>query len=197
LAKKATTSTRETAPSTALKGRIGQLIGKDRRARLLTLATVAALLAAVLAFLVLDASHDGSDLPQDAYARAVDAACVQRKGEIARAQRAALGGGGFAAVSRFADSVVPVAGEWRQELGRGAVPSNRAALVDALAAALLEVQIEAGTLARAARESNSREIAKVAARMDAATANVEAAVDSLDLPRCGQLAIERGQLIRR
>jgi predicted outer membrane protein len=173
------------------------VIGRDRRTRLLTLGTVAALLVAVVAFLALDTSDDGSDLPQDGYARAVDAACVQHKEEIAGAQRAALAGDGFAAVSHYADSIVPIAGEWRRELGRGTVPSNRAALVEALGSALLEVQIEAGTLARVARESNPREVAKVAAQMDAATANVEAAVDSLDLEHCGRLVINGGQIIRQ
>lgn len=185
------------ATGSSFSERAGWLIGRDRRTRLLTLGTAAALLVAVIAFLALDTSDEGSDLPQDGYARAVDAACVQRKGEIARAQRAALAGDGFAAVSRYADSIVPIAGEWRQELGRGTVPSNRAAFVEALRVALLEVQIEAGTLARFARESNPREIAKVAAQMDAATTNVEAAVDSLGLEHCARLVIDRGQIIRQ
>lgn len=179
-------------------GRLERLIGSDRRTRLVTLGTGLAILIAIVAFLALKASDGGGpELPQDGYARAVDAACVQHKREIARAQEKALAGGGSATVSRYADAIVPIVGDWRLELKRGIAPANRAGLVPPLEAALLEVEIEAGTLARVARESDSREITKVAAQVDAATANVEAAVDSLDLERCGQLAIAGGQLVRQ
>ena len=177
--------------------RVGGLIGRDRRTRMVTVGTVAAVLIAVVAFVALNASNEGPSVPQDSYTRLIDAACVRRKGEIARAQRAALGGGGLPAVSRYADAIVPIAGEWRLELERGTVPADRRELVDAFRAALLEVEIEAGTLARFAHESDSREVAKVAARLDAATANVEAAVDSLGLERCDHLVIAHGQLIRQ
>jgi hypothetical protein len=176
--------------------RVGGLIGRDRRSRMATVGTVVAILIAIGAFLVLGASDEGPDVPQDPYTQLLDAACVQRKGEIAKAQGAALGGGGPAAVRRYADSIVPIAGEWRLELGRTPVPADRTNLVDALRAALLEVQIEAGALARVARESDSRGMAKAAAQVDAATANVEAAVDSLGLQRCGQLTIAQGRLVR-
>lgn len=172
------------------------VIGGDRRTRMITLGTVAALLVAVGAFFALKAD-DGSGLPQDAYARAADAACVQHKEAIARAQRTALAGDDFAAVGSYAGAIVPIAGEWRQELGRGSVPPDRVEQVEQLSAALLEVQIEAGALTRVAREGKPREVAKTAAQMDAATANVEAAVDSLDLERCGELVIAGGQLVRQ
>jgi hypothetical protein len=176
--------------------RLEGLIGRDRRTRIVTIGTGAAILVAVIGFIALDASNDeGSEVPQDAYTRSADAACVQRKVEIAKARRTALAGGGLPAVGRYADSLVPIAGEWRQELSRGPVPSDRAENVDALAAALLEVQIEAGSLARVARESDSREVTKIAAQVDAATANVEAAIDSLGLERCGQLAVAQEQAV--
>ena len=189
----------EQDPSEASSGgRLDGLIGRDRRTRLVTVGTVLAILVAVVAFLALDASDDGgSDLPQDSYARVTDAACVQHKGEIARVQRAALGGGGLPAVARYADALVPITGAWRLELRRSGAPANRADLVAELEAALLEVQIEAGALARAARESDRREIAKVAPQLDVATANVEAAVDALELERCRRLAIVKGQLVRQ
>lgn len=176
--------------------RAGALLGGDRRTRLVTLGTVAALIVAVVAFLALSASDD-ADIPQDAYTRALDARCVQHKGEIAAAQRAALGGGGLPAVADYAGKVVPIAGDWRLELGRGTVPGDRADLVAALQKALLEVQIEAGALARVAREADSRQVAKAAARVDAATANVEAAVSSLGLSRCTGLVVSQGQLLRQ
>jgi zinc-ribbon domain len=176
--------------------RAGAIVGRDRRTRFLTLGTLVAIFIAVIAFLVQDASEDeGASADQDAYTRTLDAACVHHKVEVAAAQRKALGGGGLAAVSRYADATVPIVGEWRLELGRAPVPADHKGQVAALQAALLEVQIEAGALARVARESNRSEAAKVAARVDAATANVEAAVQSLGLVRCGELVVSQGQLI--
>jgi zinc-ribbon domain len=187
----------ESAGAGASRGeRISRLIGRDRRTRLVTLGTVAAIAVAIVAFLAIDTSGDeGPDLPQDTYTRAADSACIRHKKAIAEARSAALAGGGLAAVNRYADSIVPIAGEWRLELNRVTVPPDRRDLVDGLAAALLEVEIEAGTLARVARESASRQATMVAARVDAATANVEAAIDSLGLERCGQLVVGDGQLV--
>ena len=178
--------------------RAGALFGRDRRTRLVTLGTAAAIIVAVVAFLALKSSDgEGADVPQDAYTRSLDASCVQHKGEIAAAQRSALGGGGLPAVADYAGKVVPIAGDWRLELGREAVPADRADLVAALQAALLEVEIEAGALARVAREAGPRQVAKAAAQVDAATANVEAAVNSLGLARCGDLVVAQGRLIRQ
>jgi hypothetical protein len=190
----------EAAPESenrTLVERVRALLGRDRRTRLISLGTVAAIVVALGAFLALEASDEGADLPQDAYARALDASCVQHKSEIAAAQMTALNGGGLAAVSRYAGSVVPITGEWRLELGRGAVPADRSDLVAALQAALLEVQIEAGALARVAREAGPRRVARAAAGVDAATANVEDVVDSLGLRRCGELSIAAGRLVRQ
>jgi hypothetical protein len=191
----------EAAPGSGeetLGKRAGALFGRDRRTRLVSLGTAAAILVAVVAFLALGASDDeGADVPQDAYTRGLDASCVQHKGEIAAAQRSALGGGGLPAVADYAGRVVPIAGDWRLELSREEVPADRADLVAALQAALLEVQIEAGALARVAREAGPRQVAKAAAQVDAATANVEAAVDSLGLARCGDLVVAQGRLVRQ
>jgi hypothetical protein len=180
-----------------LSKRAGALFGRDRRSRLVTLGTVAAIAVAAIAFFALASDDGGTDVPQDAYTRRLDASCVQHKGEIATAQRSALGGGGLAAVADYAGKVVPIAGDWRLELGRGAVPADRVDLVAALQRALLEVQIEAGALARVAREAGPRQVARAAARVDAATANVEAAIDSLGLARCGDLVVAQGRLIRQ
>ena len=183
--------------SASLGERVGGWVGRDRRTRLVTLATVAALIVAIVAFVALGAADEGSDVPQDAYTKNADAACVQHKKQIAAAQRIALNGNGPESVSRYADAIVPLAGEWRLELGRHPVPADRDTLVADLRAALLEVQIEAGALARVAREANPREIGEAAARVDAATGNVEDAVDALGLEDCAQLLVEQGQLVQR
>lgn len=197
LARQEKVRSKDSAASLALRERIGGLIGGDRRARIVTLGTVAAILVAVVAFLALGSANEGADVPQDPYTRALDASCIQRKSEIAAAQRRALGGAGLATVSRYADAIVPIAGEWRLELNRGQVPPDRLRLVEALRVALLEVQIEAGALARVARESDPDQVARRAAQVDAATANVESAVASLGLAKCAEITVSRGRLVRQ
>ena len=165
---------------------------------MISLATAIALVVAIAAFIALaPADEDDAGVPQDALTKALDASCVRHKEEIATMQQRALKVGTLAAVSDYGESIVPIAGEWKDELDKAAVPPDRATLVSGLSAALLEVQIEAATLARAARESNRRELATAAARTDAATANVEAAIAGLELERCGQLEIRAGQLVRQ
>ncbi len=180
-----------------LRASLERLIGRDRRTRLLTLGTALALVIAVVAFLALDSSGDEEEttVPQDAFTRELDAFCVRHKGEIAAAQRQALQEGGPAAAARYAESFVPIVGEWREELGRAVVPADRAELVSDLDGALLEVQIEAGTFARVLRERNKAELAAAAGNLEAATENVEAAIAGLELERCSRLRISQGRLV--
>jgi len=187
---------KESTPSSSdggggLRAGLQRVIGKDRRTRLLTIGTGLALIVALIAFLALDPGDDGeAAVPQDAYTRALDTACVKHKGEIAAAQGKALKQG----VS-YTESFVPIVGAWRKELDQAAVPSDRTELVGALQGALLEVQIEAGTFARALREGNKGEIVTTAGDLEAATENVEAAIARLELQRCSRLAISQGRLV--
>jgi hypothetical protein len=179
-----------------LRGSLGRLIGRDRRTRLLTIGTALALVVAAIAFLALDSGdEEETTVPQDAFTRELDRTCVQHKGEIASAQRQALQQGGVAAGASYAESFVPIVGEWREELGRAVVPVDRAELVSDLDGALLEVQIEAGTFARALRERNKKESATSAGNLEAATENVEAAIAGLELERCSRLRISQGRLV--
>jgi zinc-ribbon domain len=176
-----------------LRASLERLVGRDRRTRLLTLGTVLALVVAVIAFIALDSGDEGeATVPQDAFTRALDAACVQHKGEIAAAQREVLDQGGPAV---YAESFVPIVGEWREELGRAAVPADRTGLVSDLGGRLLEVQIEAGAFARALREGNKSELTRAAGDLEAATENVEAAIAGLELQRCSRLTISQGRLV--
>jgi hypothetical protein len=177
--------------------RLRRLIGSDRRARLLTAGTVIAFAIAIAAFVALRPSDDGSAIPQDSYTKALDTACIQHKGKIAAAQREALGGGGLVVVSRYGDSLAAIAGEWHMELEDSPPPANRTELVEKLKSALLEVEIEAGTLARVARESNRRGVAKTAVQVDTATENVEMALASLQLERCAALTVDQGRLAQQ
>lgn len=191
------TGDREPAKPGGFGAALERVVGTNRRTQMITLGTVVALIAAVAAFVALAPADDEATVPQDALTRALDVRCVQHKAEIAAAQRRALTSESLGAVSRYGESMVPVAGAWRTELGRAEVPPDRTKLVDALSAALLEVEIEAATLGRAARESKHRELATAAARVDAATAHVEDAIQALELERCSDLVISQGHLIRQ
>lgn len=172
----------EEAPG--FRERLRDAVGTSRRSRMLSLGTAAAIVIAVVAFVALPSDDDGEEAQQDGYARALDGICTERKQEVAAAQRKAVAGRSLDAVGRYADSLVPIVGEWRRDLANPAPPGDRAAELEALQSALLEVQIEAGTLARVAREGDREGVATTAVRVDAATENVEAAVDSLGLRRC-------------
>ena len=193
---------KEAAPSQddgddGLRASLGRLIGRDRKTQLLTLGTALALVVAVIAFLALDSDDDEGEttVPQDAFTLQLDTACVQHKREIAAAQGEALGQGGVVAGANYAESLVPIVGEWREELDRAVVPGDRDQLVSDLEGALLEVQIEAGTFARALREKNKDELVTAAGDLEAATENVEAAIAGLELERCSRLAISQGRLV--
>jgi zinc-ribbon domain len=176
-------------------GAFDRIVGTTRKARLVSAGIAIAIVAAIVAFIALG-SDDESTIPQDGLTKALDATCVHRKIEIAKAQAAAVNGADLASVSRYGDSMVKLAGGWRLSLGRLSVPRDRSEPLELLREALLEVQIEAGTLARSAREANKAEVAVSAGRVDAATAGVEAAISGLELKRCSQLVFASGRLIR-
>lgn len=176
--------------------RLNRLIGTTRRARIATLGTVAAIAIAIAAFIALAPSDDETVVPQDAYTRATDVNCVEHKRDIAKAQRLALARGGSAGVIAFADALVPVAGEWRDDLGHTAVPADRVEAVGTLDTALLAVEVQAGTLARVAREGDREAMLAAAGGVDAASRQVEAAVEGLELERCQLLTVSVGTLVQ-
>jgi hypothetical protein len=172
-----------------------RLIGTTPTARLVTLGTAVAIVIAVIAFIALKPDED--TVPQDTYNKALDLNCVQHKKALAAAQRQALAAPGPNAAVRFADALVPIAGEWRDELDNATIPADRRLLVEELEAALLEVQIKAGTLARVARESSPKQTVRSAEAVDIASQQVEGAVEALELERCELLTVQVGSLVQR
>jgi hypothetical protein len=168
---------------------IGKLAGKNRSARLLTVGTAIALIVAAVAFLALP-SDEGDDIPYDAYTRAADRVCVAEKQAIVAAgQKALAEGGGGAQLAAYAGGLVPVAVEWRSSLDGLVPPADRAELADDLSLALRRVAVEAGALARVARDLGQKAALARANEVDAATAEVERAVAGLGLKRCANLKI--------
>jgi len=174
--------------------RIARLIGTTRKARFATAATATAIAIAIAAFIALPA-HDDKEIPYDAYTRAADKACVQEKQQIVASQPRAPKGN-LAGFARYADALVVIVGNWRSSLKDTHAPPDRLTEVQALDAALQEVQVEAGGLARVARKGGRKAIVAQSRRVDSATTRVEDAIGALGLLRCSHLAVGVGTLLR-
>ncbi len=165
--------------------KLGSLIGTSRKARLVTLATVLAIVAAIVAFIALKPDEEG--IPRDAYTVKADHLCVTSKAGIVAVERQY--GHGDAGLSTLATELLPIVASWRTQLGELTVPSDRVELARQLEAALLEAEAQIGGLARIAKTGDPQEIIAKARQVDASTAAVEDASSSLGLTKCEQTAI--------
>lgn len=170
--------------------RVASLIGRDRRARLITAATVAALIVAVIAFVALrpDDSEE-TVIPRDSYTRAADQICVQAKQQIAASERESLASGAGAQPGAFAQALVPIVLRWRTEFSSLVVPADRTEGAAALNAALREVTVEISALARVAQEGDQKQTVERAKQVDESTTRVETAVSELGLSRCARITL--------
>jgi hypothetical protein len=169
--------------------RLQRLIGTNRRSRLATVATAAAIVIAVAAFLALKPSSDDS-VPQDPYLRALDASCAEEKGRVSTLELETLGTSP-SNVGEFAADLVRLVTEWRLNLQSDPPTAAHAAAVARLEGALLEVLIKAGTLARLTRAgASARAVAGQAQAIDVATAEVDRAIQDLGLTRCNALTVQ-------
>jgi len=175
----------ESRETPAFRERIGNLLGRTRKARLLTLGTVLALLIAVVAFIALP---EDDDLPYDAYAKAADRLCVPQKQAIVEAGQESLTGPDRG-LQAYAGRLVPIVVEWRAALNGLDAPADRAALAEELSYALRQVAVKAGALARVTRLESKAEAAKAAGAVDEATAAVETSIADLGLRRCADLRV--------
>lgn len=165
---------------------VADLVGRTRRARLLTIGTLVALLVATVAFFALPSEEDSA--PDDAYTRAAERLCIAEKQAIVAAARDAVAGDS-GTLAAYAAALVPITVEWRAALGDLRAPEDRREEAEALSLALREVAVEAGALSRLAREGDSRASLAAARRVDASTAAVEEAIEDLGLERCAGLQI--------
>jgi zinc-ribbon domain len=166
--------------------RLDRVVGTTRRARLLSAGTTAAVLIAVIAFFILKPASEGSG--EDSFTRMLDKSCVTEKQTIAALERQTARQQS-AGLATFAGALVTIVEEWRSSLHESPPPPVHAEAVQALDSALLEVLIKAGTLARITRTGSATEIARSARAVDQASAQVERAVENLELSRCSDLSI--------
>jgi len=168
----------------SLRERASALIGTTRRARLITAGTVVAIAIAIVAFILLDPAED--EIPRDAYTVAADEICVGAKKQIAAAAGRSAAGEDPGA---YADRLVPIVSGWRSEFNALDPPPDRQDQAQTLDAALRDVQVESGALARVAREGSRKEVLEASGRVDDLTIAVEENLAALNLDRCADLAL--------
>lgn len=167
----------------SLRQRLEGLVGTTRKARLITGATVLALLIAIAAFIALDPAED--EIPRDSYTVAADRLCLDSKRSIVAIERS-FAPQGPDAVAR---ELVPVVAAWRSQLNELKVPADRSDLARQLEAALLQAEVQIAGLARVAQSEDRRQIVAKARAADAASTEVEEAVAALGLSECAEAAI--------
>jgi hypothetical protein len=169
-----------------LRDRLAEFLGTTPRARLITAATVIALVVAVVAFLSLDGG-DATD--EDPYLQGVDQACVAEKERIVALEREALSRQSTG-LQEFASTLVAALAEWRVNLRGDPPPPEHAQAIQAFEASLLATLIEAGKLSRSVREQDSAgEISRRAQAVDEATGEVDAVIGDIGLSECADLQV--------
>jgi zinc-ribbon domain len=170
--------------------RVARLVGTTRRERLLSGATLVAVLVAVAAFVLLKPTDEGPG--QDSFTRAADRNCANEKLRIKALERN-IAEQPQPDIERFATGLVEIVEEWRLGLDASSAPTVHAAEARALDSALLHVLIEAGGLARVARAGNPKQVAAQAQLVDRASARVDAAADALGLDSCSTVRVSAGR----
>ncbi len=159
---------------------VSRLIGPDRKTRIVTALTALAIVVAVVAFITI--SPDDASIPRDGYTLSAERICLNAKGQIVEA---ANGGGGD-----FARRLVPIVVRWREQLDELKPPPDRVDKVMELDDALREMEIEAASLARESEGGGRTAIVAEARQAEAASAEVEGAVNALGLSECAAARIE-------
>ena len=165
--------------------RIESLAGTTRAARLATAGTLVAIAVAIVAFLALNTN---SEADRDQYTLTADAQCVDAKRQLAGAAQQHLAGGSPDALTSYAEAIVSIVARWRADF-ETLDPGEHTAEAARLNDALIQVLIQAGALARVARESGRQQAIAQAGRVDSASAEVESAIRALDLDECARLKI--------
>lgn len=174
---------------TSLSARFGRLLGTTKKARLISLGTVVALVVAIVAFLALQPSDEAGE---SAYLRSLDRSCVTEKERVVSLEQETLQRGG-ANIAAFATVLVTIVAEWHAGLEASSAPPRYAEGVTALDGALRDVLIEAGGLARVVRtEAGGGAVGRQAGAVDSAAGEVDRAIEDLGLEDCAGLSVALG-----
>ncbi len=171
----------------SFRKRLERVFGTTARARLVSAVTSVAIVVAIVAFFSLKPSKEIA--PEDSYLHGIDRSCVAEKERISTLEADTLRQRP-PNLKKFAFALVTVVAEWRSDLKATPPPPVNAEGARALESALLAVLIEAGTLARVAREGRSASVVGARAHLvDEATARVDRAIEGLGLERCPHIDV--------
>lgn len=177
----------EPAPSPSLRQRLRNLVGTSRRAQLLSVATAAAIVVAVVAFIALEPNEGGES--SDPYLQQLDRSCVAEKERLSSLEAETLGRRP-PNLEEFASVLVTIVAEWRSNLKQTPPPAFDREGVEALEAALLKTVIESATLARLVREqAGTGSIAAQSNAVDVATKEVNGTIAELGLEACAETEV--------
>jgi hypothetical protein len=165
------------------------VIGKSRRARMLTAGTALAIVIAIVAVLALP-SNDDNSIPRDSYTISADRICVNAKKQIGAASNRALPNVRNDP-GAYARELVPIVAQWRVDFNSLKIPPDRVQLANALNESLREVDIQAASLALAA-DRHAPDLVARARQVDRLTQAVESAIRDLGLSDCAQITIAPG-----
>jgi hypothetical protein len=164
------------------------MVGRTRRERLITAATVIALGIGIVAVIALTSDGD-----EDEYLEQADGICVESKQALAKvAERISESGRqSTEALALYRGAVAEIAADWRSRLAALDPPTDRRGAAADLEEALAGVEAEAtqAGLAEPGGASRSPE-----ARLTAAGARAEQAIAALGLEACAEGGLGIGRL---
>lgn len=174
--------------SSSSNERLGHLIGTTRRARLVTAATVVAIVIAVIAFLSLDSDEDGAT-GSSAYLASVNQACIAEKERISTLGQEALSRQS-STPQEFASVLVTALAEWRTNLRQTPPPPEDVEEIQAMETALLTTLLEAAKLSQSIRDGSSAQaIDQQAQSVDESTREFNQTIESAGLSDCADLQV--------
>jgi hypothetical protein len=175
----------------SVRSRVGTLVGRTRRARIITAATVLALAVAVIAFIALDSGDNSSEpLHQNEYQQRADRICLDGKATLVGVGRQL-----FTppqppdAFAKYMAISAQTAMETRSKLAALDAPSDLQAEADALDASLVRLTAAARAAERAIRAASPSRIQVAAPRVESATTRTDEAAARLGLIRCAALRV--------
>jgi hypothetical protein len=177
----------------SLRDRFTRLIGAGRRERLITAATVIALVVAIAAFIALptdDDADEGGSRPTDPYTARAERICLDAKVELATAGSGTVADPSAAPIADYARQAELTTRRARERLAALEVPPDRRDEAAALDARLRDAEAEIERLGRlAGTRTGINQLPVQTARVEAAGQAVEEAVAQLGLKECAELQV--------
>jgi hypothetical protein len=175
-----------------LRSRIEGVVGRTRRARIITAATVVALVGAVIAFIAIDPGGNSSDgsSSENPYQASADNICVNAKNTLFGIGRQLFTPPQPAdALPKYLSASAQVARQTRSQLAALNPPDDLRVRADAFAARLAALAERTDAAAAAIRSNDTNRIQSAATQVERATAASDRASAALGLERCPRIQV--------